>query len=736
MPGLQELAGRSGRSKEQAFRHRQVQRLLVRLLQQSGQGSSEDAPRQIHLGFGLLGLGQAADAHVGVEPNVAIWLCLQNNNYWAPATKRHEMAIYRDWVKDRNTPVYLYLYTTFPEWFGVWNGFTAFPGFNARHIGQEMKMYYADGVRGVAPENISTQLNTYLYNQMSFDAAQDPEQILSEFFTLYYGSAAVPMRKLWLEIEDTFANSANYPEEVQKEDKDFHQTEEMAWKYLGTTERMSRWAGYMAEAKATAKTDLEKARVQLFETGEWEPMLKAKRRYDLKAAHQAEVDQLKKLPPPASRIPKLAAPANGDLERVDWVKGETVKLERNAFGYPIPGRQCEATILHDGKYLYIRLQERMDTKKLTATNAPFLFDHWEVFLAAKRGETPYRQIGISTNGTFQGLVYGEAAAWDNGVRAVSDIQGGLWCVRLCLPLANVMPGGLKSGQILYLNVIRGSSWGEENMAYSPTFSSSFHEVSRCAVPCGVILAKRQRNCPRLAKIERRERSMCTRAAFYRLSCLACACWVAVFSGNASACGAESFGSFDGKPFSASWKTFKTKSLWAEVNSLGGVTVKFLATEDTTAQPYGSMQIGLPGQQGAYWKNVKAVVLPHDSGLIVEGINNAGIAVEQELQFGDRSVKCLYTAGGPISLRGQFPSAWPANWFSANSSEGKIQGELWGTYAPLTVQESLDFTYLYRRIRIALPKTVGMTLTSPTDLYGGATSPSPQRLHLPKARAAR
>lgn len=35
---------------------------------------------------------------------------------------------------------------------------------------------------------------------------------------------------------------ANYPETVQRDDLHFHQSEEMAWRYLGTAERMAAWA--------------------------------------------------------------------------------------------------------------------------------------------------------------------------------------------------------------------------------------------------------------------------------------------------------------------------------------------------------------------------------------------------------------------------------------------------------------------------------------------------------------
>ena len=49
----------------------------------------------------------------------------------------------------------------------------------------------------------------------SFKLADDPgldgNQLIEEFFTRYYGSAAAPMKALYCAIEDTYSNPASYP---------------------------------------------------------------------------------------------------------------------------------------------------------------------------------------------------------------------------------------------------------------------------------------------------------------------------------------------------------------------------------------------------------------------------------------------------------------------------------------------------------------------------------------------
>ncbi|MDD5707266.1 MAG: DUF4838 domain-containing protein [Kiritimatiellae bacterium] len=390
------------------------------------------------------------------------------------------MKIYREWAGKRN-PLYLYLYAEFPE-SPVWSaGYTCFPGFGSRLIARQMQRYHKDGVRGLMLEGITTMLNECMFNQMAFDAAQDPEQILSEFFTLYYGAAAEPMRKLWLEIEAAYTDPANWPAERTKDDPDpdVSITEERSWKLMGTAERMARWAGYMEEAEAAARTDTEKARVQLFAKAQWEPMVAAKRLYDNKSQYQSEVEALKKSPPPSARIPRLAEPANGDLDKVDWNRGENLKLLRDIYGYPAPDRHADVTILHDGQHLYLRLQERTDTKKLRSEPNIFFADDWEIFWAAQR-DKPYRQVGVNPQGAFQAIPYGEGPAWDSGIKVVSDIVPDLWTTRLCLPLANVLPDGLRSGQTLYFNAIRASFGAGSALAHSPHFDKAFHVPARLA----------------------------------------------------------------------------------------------------------------------------------------------------------------------------------------------------------------------------------------------------------------
>jgi hypothetical protein len=119
------------------------------------------------------------------------------------------------------------------------------------------------------------------------DPSLEVDALLDEFFTRYYGTAAGPMKRLYHRIEDTFCNSVNYPEDVQKNrNKQFHQTEEMAWKYLGTEARMAELGALMDEATRAATGETQKQRVALFRKAVWDHMVEGRKNYLAKQQQQ------------------------------------------------------------------------------------------------------------------------------------------------------------------------------------------------------------------------------------------------------------------------------------------------------------------------------------------------------------------------------------------------------------------------------------------------------------------
>jgi len=219
---------------------------------------------------------------VRLEPNVSVQMCLHTRNCWAPGMQRDELHWYQDWVDhEQGRPLYLWLYHCMPELHNV-DGppFRCFPGFHAHAVGEQFRTFARDGIRGAFIEGVSDQVDAYVTVKLLDDPSLDVDTLLDEFFTRYYGSAAEPMKQFYLCVEDTYCNPANYPEDIQKNLKeDFFQTEEIAWKYLGTEERMAKLGLLMDEATRLADGDVEQQRVALFRKAIWDHMAEGRQQY-------------------------------------------------------------------------------------------------------------------------------------------------------------------------------------------------------------------------------------------------------------------------------------------------------------------------------------------------------------------------------------------------------------------------------------------------------------------------
>jgi len=218
-----------------------------------------------------------------LEPNLLVGPCLHTRNWWSPSMERNDLAFYQGWI--RKVPGRLHcvwLYQCFPDEIAENNHFKPFPGFHAHTLSRQFQMFARDQVRGIFLCGVASYIDGYLTFRSLDDPFFDVDRELDEFFTRYYGPAAAPMKQLYLSIEQTYMTPANYPETVQKDDIHFHQTEEMAWQYLGTAERMAAWAKLVEQAQTAAATSAQKERVAVFVKDLWGGMVEGRRQWGAK----------------------------------------------------------------------------------------------------------------------------------------------------------------------------------------------------------------------------------------------------------------------------------------------------------------------------------------------------------------------------------------------------------------------------------------------------------------------
>jgi len=225
---------------------------------------------------------------VRLEPNISIQMCLHTRAVAQPPSLVHEKKALTNWKTESNDRrKFVWSYFCFPT-AATLGQFRGFPGFCAHHLPEKMAAYHKSGAIGIYFEpsylNFGTrsvlldQLEWYVMMRLADDPALDGNRLMDEFFPMYYGAAAEPMAKLYRRIEETFADKDNYGPNPQPGYSEL-QTEETAWKYLGTDTRMAEFDELMKQAKNLARTEIEKNRVALFEKGIWDPMQAGKRTY-------------------------------------------------------------------------------------------------------------------------------------------------------------------------------------------------------------------------------------------------------------------------------------------------------------------------------------------------------------------------------------------------------------------------------------------------------------------------
>jgi len=216
-----------------------------------------------------------------IEPNVAVQMCLHVRNWFCPSMEANDLKVLRAFTADRRRPVYLWLYYNFPALQAQYDGYQTFPSFFARTLLRQMPMYRQGGIRGMFIEHSSEFGQSHMGDvpdlwltlKLAEDATLDGRALYVRYFREFYGAAAQPMRKAYELIEAAYGTPGNYPDSVRLSPGHQHQTRELAWRYVGTPERMAQIGRQIEEARKAARTETEKARVELFGRGIWQPMV-------------------------------------------------------------------------------------------------------------------------------------------------------------------------------------------------------------------------------------------------------------------------------------------------------------------------------------------------------------------------------------------------------------------------------------------------------------------------------
>jgi alpha-L-fucosidase len=214
-----------------------------------------------------------------MEPNVAVAPCLHVCEYpMNPAVRDNDRAIYKGWQTASKAPMFLWNYYHLPTERALIQGWKCFPHIMLRQTAGAAKMFARDGVRGIFVCGEQDQLEHYVMVRLWDDPTLDTEALADEFFTLYFGAAAEPMKRFYHTIESIACDPKNYPSGVPMPMQDA----DIAWSKLGTPERMKQLGALIQAAEASATGETEKQRVAMWRAAIWQSMLDGRAAYDAK----------------------------------------------------------------------------------------------------------------------------------------------------------------------------------------------------------------------------------------------------------------------------------------------------------------------------------------------------------------------------------------------------------------------------------------------------------------------
>ncbi|MHC4872847.1 MAG: DUF4838 domain-containing protein [Planctomycetota bacterium] len=176
---------------------------------------------------------------------------------------------------------------------------------------------------------------------------------------------------------------------------------------------------------------------------------------------------------PTVEVPAVAAVEGGDPLKVNWEKAATTS-EWSKMKSTDMADNLTAKFAHDGINMYIRLEDKLGSRKLISASNIYSGDDWEFLFSEKRGLRPYRQIAVNPDEKSEVRSYG-VGKWESGAKIVSEKGAGYWRVSFAFPLNKLTTKGIKSGDEIFLNILRG---GQKNYTWSNTHGDRFHNLTR------------------------------------------------------------------------------------------------------------------------------------------------------------------------------------------------------------------------------------------------------------------
>lgn len=409
-----------------------------------------------------------------LEPNVAVCVTGESVTSFRPQDIAFFRKLHQDWHK-RVARLFVWEYYLTQSF----SRFKHFPVIFPRHVAQGIRDLRADGVQGMfyessgSPDMVANpaeqMLNRYMTWKCLVDDSLDPQRVLDEFYTGFFGPAAGPMKAFLEGIEERW--------ETQATARPTRSALARSWRDLCPPEVLEALRKPMQKALAMKLEEPYATRVRLFHEAVFEPMEKNAQAY----YGREEVERVLECPLVAK------GPVVGEgADQAVWGRAPRTEAFRST-GYAELGFRTVASILRDKENLYFLVEceeSEMDKIRATVTDHDNLNvagdDDIEFFVDVGQTRQNYYHILINTLGTVcdraVGLGYGNGGMdWESGVKVIIHKQKDGFIMEGSIPLKSfgVTPEDLRSGTQWGFNIGRRRNSPQAGMGvfscWAPTY---------------------------------------------------------------------------------------------------------------------------------------------------------------------------------------------------------------------------------------------------------------------------
>ena len=470
--------------------------------------------RQTHPRASLIGIAYmgytAPPQGIRFEPNVRVMYCRFPHRYWRDDYKQRDYEEIRGYLEDCGARAFFtWDYVIHPP-----GGANPFPPIIPRLVAEDAKHMTAlpafrggfmqipyNRVRKEGPyewgDNVWTHpvldhFRVYFRLKVWDDKTLDVEELLSEYFTKFYGPAAAAVRGFVEAMENRWRHptirleSGAFPPMGPCHYGD--DTPRIWWDRLGTPEFIRQLQDLMDAARKAAPPDsIYARRVDLLDRGVMQLILNNRLKYTQ--------SKLARLPPiPGIKVPLGPAPevdGRGDepvWQKVPWQSITRTEVNQEATA----DARFRAVADRDGLYLLVECAEPLTEALVVHAEGrglPVLSDDsLEIFLDEDPADGEYYHLGYNTRGSvYESRVdttatAGDAAAWRSDSRARTTINANQnWTAEIAIPWQNVAGGPVVAGKRWRLNVCRNRWAAKEGVEYtnwSVCGRGGFHTAAR------------------------------------------------------------------------------------------------------------------------------------------------------------------------------------------------------------------------------------------------------------------